>query len=335
VFRRIEKCPKPWVAAINGLALGGGLELALACHERVVSNDAGVQLGLPEITLGLLPGAGGTQRLPRLIGTAEAMRMLLLGTAVTAQQAMSLGLVDEIVSPSDLIIAAKRRAENCSHPIAAWDVPGKTFSSDPFDFLDPNAFASITSALSIDQHKLLKYPAYNAILNCVIKAWNLPMDQAIVWEMDCFVDLIRDPVAGNMVRTLFLNRQKASKLGLLAPSSPLAQGHDALLPRIKTAYHEAEAAGCSEDETLLAVAFAAIRSWSEGKVPAPELADVAVVTAGLYPSYTGGPFNYTRQLGLENLLRRAHDAAPKKPMLFEWPANIENFVDSQASAALQ
>lgn len=199
LLRRIETSRKPWIAALNGLALGGGLELALACHQRVVVDDAAIQLGLPEITLGLLPGAGGTQRLPRLIGMASAMRMLLLGTPVTPQQALALGLVDELASPDDLIPATRRRAANRAVPLALWDIPGQTFSSAPFDFLDPKVYAAIIQAVGIEPQRMEKTPAYQAILNCVVKGWNLTMDAAISWEMDCFVDLIRDPVAGNRV----------------------------------------------------------------------------------------------------------------------------------------
>ena len=96
LFRRLELSPKPFVAAINGLALGGGLEVCMACHGRVVADDTAIQLGLPEIKLGLLPGAGGTQRLPRLVGTAAGLRMLLCGDAVSPREALELHLVDEV-----------------------------------------------------------------------------------------------------------------------------------------------------------------------------------------------------------------------------------------------
>ncbi len=107
---RIESCPKPVVAAIHGVALGGGLEVALACHARVASDSKKTKLGLPESQLGLLPGAGGTQRLPRLIGVQPALDMMLTGKQIDAKKAKKLGLVDEVVPPSILIETAAELA---------------------------------------------------------------------------------------------------------------------------------------------------------------------------------------------------------------------------------
>lgn len=323
LFRRLETSTKPWVAAINGLALGGGLELALACHERVVADDAGIQLGLPEIKLGLLPGAGGTQRLPRLIGALEGIRMLLLGSAVTPQRALELGIVDEIASVGELIRIAQRRASNRLKPLARWDIAGASFSSEPFDFFAPDAISAIAKAVGIDDYQLEKYPAYNAILNCVMEAWSLSMDQAIDLEMDCFVKLIRNPVAGNMVNTLFLNRQRAAKLGMLAPTSKFSNGSDSLLSSIEVARTKAVALGCTEDELLLAMAFAAVRAWSLGRFEELELADAAAVGSGLYPAYTGGPFTYIRQRGLDELTLLARVSEHKDTKLFALPPTLE------------
>jgi 3-hydroxyacyl-CoA dehydrogenase/enoyl-CoA hydratase/3-hydroxybutyryl-CoA epimerase len=99
LLRRIETCGKPFAAAINGLALGGGFELCLACHYRVLNNEPRVVVGLPEVKIGLLPGAGGTQRVPRLIGIAEAMKLLTDGRHVAPAEALKLGLVHELAAP--------------------------------------------------------------------------------------------------------------------------------------------------------------------------------------------------------------------------------------------
>ena len=215
LFRRLEKSTKPYVAAINGLALGGGLEVSLACHARVAADDRKVQLGLPEIKLGLLPGAGGTQRLPRMIGTELGLRMLLEGNPATPAQALECGIVDEIAKPEDLIAAAKVRAlalvAKGSHA-KAWDHPGASFDSAPFDFSRSDAQRQIATAIGVSDYQLDKYPAYKSIMDCVTGGWSKPMDEACHWEMDCFVRLIQNPVAGNLVRTLFLNRQRAAKL---------------------------------------------------------------------------------------------------------------------------
>ena len=105
---RIEAFPKPVIAAINGHCLGGGLELALACHLRIASSRA--KLGLPEVSLGLLPGMGGTHRLPRLIGRARAHEMILTGRPVRAEQAAAIGLVNAVVPPEDVLSTAERLA---------------------------------------------------------------------------------------------------------------------------------------------------------------------------------------------------------------------------------
>ncbi|GAB4149134.1 MAG: enoyl-CoA hydratase-related protein [Planctomycetota bacterium] len=103
--RVMESSPKPILAAVNGFALGGGLELALACDLRFASKNA--KLGLPEVSLGIIPGYGGTQRLPRLIGSGPALRMILTGDPVTADEALRLGLVDGVFEPAELLSSVK------------------------------------------------------------------------------------------------------------------------------------------------------------------------------------------------------------------------------------
>ena len=109
-LQAVERFPKPVVVAIHGACLGGGLELSLACRWRIATDDPKTQLGLPEVQIGLLPGAGGTQRLPRLIGIAAALDLILAGKSVRAQKAQKLGLVDEVVPAPILLEVARRRA---------------------------------------------------------------------------------------------------------------------------------------------------------------------------------------------------------------------------------
>lgn len=101
IFRRFETSPKPTVAAVNGFALGGGCELAMSCHIRIASEKA--KLGQPEVKLGIVPGYGGTQRLPRLVGRGPALRLLLTGEMIDAAEAWRLGLVDQVVAPDALM----------------------------------------------------------------------------------------------------------------------------------------------------------------------------------------------------------------------------------------
>ncbi|HXH27401.1 MAG TPA: enoyl-CoA hydratase-related protein, partial [Candidatus Polarisedimenticolia bacterium] len=110
LFDALEALPFPVVAAINGTCLGGGTELALACHFRVAADDPRTEIGLPEVRLGILPGWGGTQRLPRVIGTAPALDMILAGKSLDARRALKAGLVDEIAPPEYLLEAAERLA---------------------------------------------------------------------------------------------------------------------------------------------------------------------------------------------------------------------------------
>jgi len=110
VFSRIEKYPKPVIAAVNGFALGGGCELAMSCHFRIMLNSERVVMGQPEIDRGIIPGWGGTQRLPRLVGKTKAMEMLLLGTRVNAPEALSIGLVTRVSQPGQLMNDAKELA---------------------------------------------------------------------------------------------------------------------------------------------------------------------------------------------------------------------------------
>jgi enoyl-CoA hydratase len=125
VFTSIERGPKPCIAVVNGFALGGGLELALACHVRLASSAA--KFGLPEVKLGLIPGYGGTQRLPRLVGTGNALQMILTAGMVDAERALAMGLVQAVHAPDALLDAARAMAKEMaaqgplalSHAIAA------------------------------------------------------------------------------------------------------------------------------------------------------------------------------------------------------------------------
>jgi len=152
IFRRFETSPKPTVAAINGFALGGGCELAMACHVRIASEKA--KLGQPEVKLGIVPGYGGTQRLPRLVGRGAALRLLLTGDMIDAAEAHRLGLVDLVVAPDALIDTARTMlaAMAANAPLAlagcieavnrGQDVPleeGCTIESDFFGLLSATA----------------------------------------------------------------------------------------------------------------------------------------------------------------------------------------------------
>jgi 3-hydroxyacyl-CoA dehydrogenase / enoyl-CoA hydratase / 3-hydroxybutyryl-CoA epimerase len=213
IFRRIETCGKPIAAAINGLALGGGLELTLACHYRVLADHPKSVVGLPEVTVGLLPGAGGTQRLPRLIGIEPALPLLTLGTPVKPADALKLGIV-HAVAPADQVVAVARKwLQGTPEPQAPWDKKGFTVPGGAGIQASAKlgtAFSMATSLTSkATQHN---YPAPIAILSAVFEGTQLPMDAALRVESKYFGKLIANPVARNIMRTLFINKGLAEKL---------------------------------------------------------------------------------------------------------------------------
>ncbi|HEY2245390.1 MAG TPA: enoyl-CoA hydratase-related protein, partial [Xanthobacteraceae bacterium] len=129
--RRIETCGKPWVAAINGTALGGGFELALACHRRIAADNPRTRLGQPEVKVGLIPGAGGTQRVARMMPPSDALQFLLKGDQVQLNRAKAMKLIDTVVPKADLIRVAKEWIKAGGSAKAPWDVDGFKLPGGP------------------------------------------------------------------------------------------------------------------------------------------------------------------------------------------------------------
>ena len=212
LFRRIETCGKPWVAAINGLALGGGLELCLACHYRVMADDPKVYLGLPEVKVGLLPGGGGTQRLPRLIGIAASLPYLLEGSNIGPKEAKKLGLVHEIVPQAELIAAARRWLLGSPVAVQPWDQKGFRVPGG-VGFGSVAATQAFTGATALVAKKTLhNYPAPAAILSCVFEGTIVPLEQGLDIEAKYFAQLVTGAVSRNLIRTMFVNKGLAEKL---------------------------------------------------------------------------------------------------------------------------
>lgn len=213
LFRRLEKLPVPVVSAVNGLALGGGLELAMASHGRVAIDGPQVQLGLPEIILGLLPGAGGTQRAPRLVGLTKGLKMLLGGAPLSPAEALECGLIHKTSSAEMLIETAKQLALELGAG-APWDKPGYQQDAEDLQFLGDTFNKWALELCGIDADTAAQYPAYNAILKCVGDGFGLDIDTGSDVEWDVFVDLMSHPVASNMVTTCFLAKTAATKLSM-------------------------------------------------------------------------------------------------------------------------
>ena len=210
MHRAIEKSGKPWVAAINGLALGGGFELALACHHRIVVDDPKAIVGLPEVNVGLLPGSGGTVRLALIAGMKTALDLLLSGRSVVPAEALKLKIVDEVAPTDQLIDTAKAWLATGPDPVKAWDVKGwqppqKKGMTNPEDSM---AYMMATGGLAAKGYNT---PAPLAILSSVFEGLQLPFDRALAVEGRYFAKLLTDPVARNIIRTTFISKQAAEK----------------------------------------------------------------------------------------------------------------------------
>jgi len=342
-LRKLETCGKPVAVAVNGTALGGGLELMLACHHRVVLDDEKVQLGLPEVTIGLLPGGGGTQRLPRLIGLERAADLILSGRRIGAAEALKLGIVDRLASAEDLLGVAAEWVLSAEHSQQPWDrkgfrIPG---GSGLNDMRIGGLFQRLTARVSADfRHN---YPAPIAALRCLFNGSTVQsMDEALRIETREFSALTRDPVARNMIRTLFLHRGKLRREEILSAdgaeelrerceasyvSSGLAMAQSGINPTLIE--NAAFAAGLERgplavagadpgpfrdndrpvdpaavgSTLLIAQSLAAADCWERG-VTEPVRADLASVLGWGFPSYTGGVMSYIDTLGISGFVER-------------------------------
>ena len=216
-YRRLETSGKPWVAAINGTCAGGAFELALACHRRIASENEKTRVGLPEVKVGLFPGAGGTQRVPRMIPAGDALQFLFRGELLRLDRAKAMKLIDEVVPADKLIETAKAWIKNGGKGVQPWDVegfklPGGTVYSKAGMMTWPPANA-IYRRETYDN-----YPAAKAILQCVFEGLQLPMNQALTVESRYFAKILRSKEAQAMIRTLFVSMQELNK-GARRPAS--------------------------------------------------------------------------------------------------------------------
>ena len=206
-----EASAKPVAAAVNGLALGGGLELVLASHYRVVADNPKIQLGVPEVQVGLLPGAGGTQRLPRLAGLQNAAMMATQGKPIDPSTAKAQGIVQDVV-PADQIVAKAKEWVKANPKVAQpWDKKGFKFPGGG-GAMDPRAVQFFIGANAMAQKEANhNYPAIQYILSCLYEGSIVPFDTAIRIESKYFLKLLSSPQSRNMIRTLFINKQAAEK----------------------------------------------------------------------------------------------------------------------------
>lgn len=210
-LRALETLGKPVVAAINGAALGGGWEICLACHHRVALDLPSVQLGLPEVTLGLLPGGGGVVRMVRLLGLEKALPYLLEGKKINAQQALQAGLIDELAKDRDELLA-KARAWILANPsvVQPWDAKGYRLpGGTPSDPKVAQMLAIVPSILRNKTQGCL--PAPEKILCAAVEGAQVDFDTAHLIETRYFTELTTGQVAKNLIGTFWfqLNEIKA------------------------------------------------------------------------------------------------------------------------------
>jgi 3-hydroxyacyl-CoA dehydrogenase/enoyl-CoA hydratase/3-hydroxybutyryl-CoA epimerase len=209
-FRRLETCGKPVAAAINGVCMGGGFELALACHYRIVADDDKARVGLPEIKVGLFPGGGGTQRVARLMPTPDALQMLFKGDQIRPAAAKRMGLVHEVAPAGQVVALAKAWAKANPNAKAPWDQPnfklpsGKVFSPQGMMIWPP------ANAL-YRRETYDNYPAAKAVLKSVFEGLQLPMDLALAVESKYFANILLAKEAAAMIRSLFLSMGELNK----------------------------------------------------------------------------------------------------------------------------
>lgn len=213
LLRDLETCGKPVAAAVGGLALGGGLEFILACHYRVIADNPKITLGLPEIMVGLFPGAGGTQRLPRLMGIQPALMYLLQGKNMSPQEALGFGVAQAVVPADEVIATAKAWVKaNPTGGVQPWDTKNFKMPGGPATALNPNfaqVFVGGTAMTHVNAGDNMNAP--RAILSAVYEGTQVPMDTAIRIESKYFAKVVADPQAGNMIRSLFISKQAAEK----------------------------------------------------------------------------------------------------------------------------
>ncbi|MGV0398299.1 3-hydroxyacyl-CoA dehydrogenase NAD-binding domain-containing protein [Corynebacterium suicordis] len=208
-MRALETIGVPVVAAINGAALGGGLEIALATHHRIASDAKGIKIGLPEVTLGLLPGGGGVTRVVRMLGLQDAlMKVLTTGRQFGAEDAQKTGLIDEVVSADQLLDAAKKWIQANPEAAQPWDVkgykiPGGTPTTPALAAVLPSFPANVTK-----QIKGAPMPAPQSILKAAVEGAQLKnIEEATAVETRYFVDLVTGSTAKNMMQAFFFDLQ--------------------------------------------------------------------------------------------------------------------------------
>ncbi|MHA6686997.1 3-hydroxyacyl-CoA dehydrogenase NAD-binding domain-containing protein [Mesorhizobium sp. A556] len=210
LFRKLETCGKPFVSAINGTCMGGAFEMSLACHGRIAADSDKVKMALPEVKIGIFPGAGGTQRVPRLTDQQQALQMLTSGQTLTPKKAKAMGLIHEIAEPAKLVETAKAMIKGGLKPVQPWDEKGFRLPGGPiYSAAGANLWPPAIAILRRETYG--NYPAANAILKCVYEGLLVPFDTGLRIELRYFTEIMQTREAAAMIRSLFISLQELNK----------------------------------------------------------------------------------------------------------------------------
>lgn len=353
-LRALETCGKPVAAAIGGMALGGGLELALACHYRVAVDDPALRLAFPEVDVGLLPGAGGTQRLIRLLGIEAALPYLLDCRPIDPVDALAGGLLHVRVPTDELVETARRWVLAHPRALAPWDE--KEFSLPGGGPHSQQGYRSFAPAIAA-RHAAAgaERPALANILKCIYEGAQVPIDAGLRIESRYFFNTVRSAQAKAMARTFFVSRQTLAKreqradltryLDTLRQAAEVEQqalleegvapllvanlarryavGGITLDAQAQTQYEDTDFAAIAtvRQRLLYAQALAAARALDDGSVNDALEADAAAIAAG-FPGWTGGPLSFIEVEGPQRFLARAECFASELGERFTVPARL-------------
>ncbi len=314
-FRKLETAGKPVAVAAHGLALGGGCEFFLACHYRVLTDAKETQIGLPESLVGLLPGGGGTQRMPRFTGVKESLGVLLEGARFDAKQAVALGAANEAVEPGRELAAAEAWIRSRPNPRQPWDRPD-------WKPLTRNEVLAVTRPV---RDEFLRktgghYPAELAILDCLDNGLPRDMDGGIAAEVDSFKDLVQRIEPRNMIAVKFLGRVDYDKR---KRKNTLPEGLNAFAAQVRSAM-EAKAAelGATGRRALV---FAAIDDAVSGDVEA------AREVAGRQPQWFEAPSSEVEKAAFAILAAGALVAADNQDRFAGQDRNLVDLHCQQAA----
>ena len=206
-LRALETQGLPVVAAINGAALGGGYEICLSCHHRIAAQNPKTIIGVPEVTLGLLPGGGGVIRLTRLLGTEAALPILITGKAFSPEVSLANGMIDAIADDNDDMLAkAKAWILNTPSSVQPWDKPNQIAQNNISAESITNAKKEMEAR--IDANEFTSGPAPSTILKCALKSYSLDFAAAMTLESQCLTDLAVSPSAKKHISAFFEKTRK-------------------------------------------------------------------------------------------------------------------------------